>query len=228
MRLLLLAGLLCASPLCWPAGMERLKTMPLLTAAKANFGPGCNLELRIPVSAEFPITYSTSSGRGGSSIILERLPMPPYSIGSLYLGMGCHDIDTPDLFGSDPVRYDENQKQWVRDLSVALKSWDSGGGLRPDEVFAIDESIRVHALKNINSQGFAYTVDDWTGEETTRTRRLRYCLFRGRVALCGRGDVAILIDGPKGDLTPYVLEILRSVEFLPDAPPASAAAASQQ
>jgi hypothetical protein len=116
----------------------------------------------------------------------------------------------------------------VRDLSVALKSWDSGGGLRPDEVLAIDESIHVHALNNVNAQGFAYTVDDWTGEETTRTRRLRYCLFHAKVALCGRSDVAILIDGPKGDLTPYVLLILRSIEFMPDAPPAAAAPAPLQ
>jgi hypothetical protein len=57
---------------------------------------------------------------------------------------------------------------------------------------------------------------------------LDYCLFRAKVALCGHGEVGALIDGPKGDLTPYVLQILRSIEFLPDTPPGPAASAPQQ
>lgn len=149
-----------------------------------------------------------------------------YRAGKMPFQSVCFDINTPDLFAGAPVRYNENQKQWVRDLGVALRSWDSGNGLSPESVKSIDESIHVYALNNANSQGFAYTVDPWTGDEAGRTRMLDYCLFRAKVALCGHGEVGALIDGPKGDLTPYVLQILRSIEFLPDAPAPAASPAT--
>ena len=151
-----------------------------------------------------------------------------YHAGKMPFQSVCYDIDTPDLFAGAPVRYDEDQKQWVRDLSVALRSWDSGDGLRPDEVLAIDDSIRVYALTNANSQGFAYTVEPWTGDERGRTRQLDYCLFRAKVALCGHGDMGALVEGPMGDLTSYTLQLLRSIEFLPDASPAASASAPQR
>jgi len=140
--------------------------------------------------------------------------------------MVCYDTTTASVLEDAPVRYDREQKQWVRDLGRELRRWDLGGGLSPATVRAIDESLRVYPLNNVNSQGFAYTVDDWTGDEAQRARLLSYCLLRANIAVCASGRVvATLTDGPKGDLTPYVLEILRSIEFLPDEAPATSQSA---
>jgi hypothetical protein len=202
-------------------------SLPPLVPVRANFGPDCNLALRIPRGAEFPIRYSSKSGHGGSTIILR--PAPNRQI-SLYLGTVCYDTRVANVMGSAPVRFDHQQNQWVRYLGPALLSWGSGDGLAPDEVLAIDQSIRVYSLNNVNSKGFAYTTDAWTGDEATRERRLDYCLFRAHIAVCDGGGVVVgaLADGPQGDLTPYVLQILRSIEFLPDEPPPSASAPSGQ
>lgn len=201
--------------------------LPPLIPIKANFGPGCNLALRIPLGAQFPISYSPKSGNGGSTVMLESLPTQRFSEGRLYLGMVCYDVRVANVMADAPVRYDENQRQWVRYLGKELRRWDMGDGLDPATVLALDQSIRVYPLNNVNSQGFAYTADDWTGDEAKRSRRLSYCLFRANIAICTAGRVvAVLADGPKGDLTPYVLQILRSIEFLPDEPPANTSASS--
>jgi hypothetical protein len=212
------------------AGAAPIDLLPPLVQAMANFGPGCNLALRIPRGAEFPISYSAKSGHGGSTVMLESLPVRQVGIGRLYLGMVCYDTRVANVIGNAPVRFDSQQDQWVRHLGAALLSWDAGDGLNSDEVFAIDQSIRVYPLNNVNSKGFVYTTDDWTGDETKRTRQLSYCLFRAHIGVCsGRVEVAALAYGPKVDvITPYVLQILRSIEFLPDEPPSPASAPSAQ
>lgn len=218
-------ALLLASLASLPASAGQMKALPQLNPTTANFGPGCNLALRVPEGAYFPVTYSARSGHGGSTLMLEGLPLQQYKVGHLYLGTVCYDARTANVMSDAPVRYDAKQSQWVRYIGNELMQWDMGNGLAPETVKSIDESVRVYALDNVNSRGFAYTIDDWTGEEKTRMRRLKYCLFLGEAALWGRGDMGALADGPKGDLTPYVLQILRSIEFLPDASPAPAASA---
>lgn len=137
-----------------------------------------------------------------------------YRLGKMPLQSNCYDMKTANLLGSAPVRFDEGQQRWVRYIGNALKRW--GNDLRPDEVRAIDESIQVYSLNNANSKGFAYTEDPWTGDESGRTRTLDYCLFHGEVALCGHGEVGALVDGRRGDLSSYVLQMLRSIEFIED------------
>lgn len=81
------------------------------------------------------------------------------------------------------------------------------------------DALRAYTLQSINAHGFAFTEEDVTGDERWRIRFLDYCLFHAEMALCGRGEVGYVADGPKGDLTDYVLQILRSIEFLPTPPP---------
>jgi len=43
-----------------------------------------------------------------------------------------------------------------------------------------------------------------------------FCLINEPKALCGEGGVGYPTDSPKNDLTERVLEIIRTIEFLPD------------
>jgi len=63
------------------------------------------------------------------------------------------------------------------------------------------------------------TIDDAIGDEDGRQRHLHYCLIKPPKALCGNDDMGYLNAGKKGDLTPYALQILRSIEFIDDVPP---------
>ncbi len=137
-----------------------------------------------------------------------------YRLGKMPFQSNCYESSAPDLYAGAPVRYDETRKIWIRDIVPEIKMW--GPNLRHDEVLAIDRSIRVYPLSGADWAGFAFTKEAWTGDVAGRTRRLSFCLFHGPVALCGHGDVGLQSDGVKGDLTPYVLKILRSIEFVND------------
>lgn len=147
-----------------------------------------------------------------------------YLAGKMPFQSACYRADAGRLYDSAPVRHDHQEDGWALHFDNALKPWTNGGSitLTPGQVRSIVNSIHVYTVRALNSQGFAYTTDDWTGDERGRRRYLDYCLFRDMTALCGHGEVGYVADGPKGDLTPYVLGILRSVEFLADAPVAAA------
>lgn len=138
-----------------------------------------------------------------------------YRKGKLPFQSACYDATSPEVLGDAPVRFDASRNEWVRDISVALKRWASGGELRPEQLKSIAASIRTYPLNNVNARGFAYTEDSWTGDERSRVRRLQYCLFRKGVALCGAGDMGYLTSGEEKEMTRYTLDILRSIEFLP-------------
>lgn len=134
------------------------------------------------------------------------------------VSMQCFDAMEANLSADAPVRFDSARNEWVRDIEKEIQRWGGRDQLDMQEVQAIKNSIRVHPLKDGNSKGYAYTVEPWTGDESARTRTLDYCLFHAAIALCGHGSVGRLQDGRKADLTPYVLDILQSVEFLTDSP----------
>ena len=82
--------------------------------------------------------------------------------------------------------------------------------------------LRFYELTAKNSRGWAVAVDDIIGDERLRQRRLSYCLIREPKAICGGGDMGYLRDFRRhkdADLTPRMLDLLRSIEFLEDAPP---------
>jgi hypothetical protein len=72
---------------------------------------------------------------------------------------------------------------------------------------------RLYPIKTDNSSGFVRTTDEIIGDPDQRVRFFSYCLFHDAQAICGDGQVMKLAD-PKGNLLPYALEILRSVEFI--------------
>jgi hypothetical protein len=204
----------------------------LLTAAASSFGGE-----RQPPSAladkgkrptatmrYYDIPHEKPDGKGRSGEVCKIRFIDPYfgylsneeysSEAKEPLGIECFDSIAPNMHTEVPVRYDDEKQEWIRAIDIEIARWSQTGDLPVNDVLKIDRSIRVYSLNNVNSKGYAYTVDPWTGEESTRTRRMHYCLIHEPKMLCGKGDAGLVRDGPKGDLTSYGLAILRSIEFL--------------
>ena len=192
--------LLCLATAAMPVGAAN--SLPELTLdVKANMGPGCNIRLTIPITSEFPISYSNESGQGGGSVILRHLPKA-ISQGTMFLGLICYRDDDGTV-----------QRGWAR-FDSASQAWKPN--LDPEEEKQLKGAFHFYPLQAANRSGWAVTVNDINGDESTRHRTLHYCLINPPKAICGHGDVGYLKDGRKGDLTDYALKILRSIEFLPD------------
>jgi hypothetical protein len=98
----------------------------------------------------------------------------------------------------------------------------------PDDSAAFRRTTKIYQLSTGNAQGWAIRYDDEIGDESNRQRHLHYCLIREPKAICGEGVMGYLEDikkRPKTDLTPYALQILRTIEFVDDS---SKVGASQQ
>jgi len=186
----------------------------------ANLIPGCRFRVTIPKAATL-VTGPINRDSGGFIVenprdLKTRLYIEPFR-----LGFECVDAT------------DGNVNRGWATFDNTLGRWQAN--LDPDEVPKRNKSARLYQLQNVNSTGWAITIDDVIGEEFARGRVLHYCLVRPPKALCGHGDMAQLIDhSRKADLTPYGLKILRSIEFL-DTPvtasqtdPASAASSSSR
>jgi hypothetical protein len=79
-------------------------------------------------------------------------------------------------------------------------------------------STKHHAI-TAGGHGGQELAGDTIGDEAHRQRKFSFCLFHPPKAICGQGNVGILREGRKADLTPHALKIIRSIEFLPDEPP---------
>jgi len=97
--------------------------------------------------------------------------------------------------------YNVEKEQWV----PIFDNERAARNLRP--------VTKVRELKAINGSGFYLTLDDTNGDPDRRERYMTFCIFQDVVAVCGDRVVMSLVD-PKGDLLPYMLRILRSVEFV--------------
>lgn len=124
-----------------------------------------------------------------------------------------------------PVRYDEASNQWVRDITKiegypSNEMFDEYPKIAKNSAELIDKTTHFYPLKNVNSTGYAYTFDGVVGKEFART--LRYCLIHDVQALCGEYVVGNANTKKNSGMTPYVLSVLRSIEFIEDeSPPTS-------
>ena len=202
-----------------PAPQEPTKTAVL------DMGPGCRMSVTVPEAAR---ESGSPEGGGSGSITIENplnLKRKTY-IEPFYLRFICHDADPEALSQSAPLRYDARAQTWRKDMQ---KLYDLYIEPSPSFKRALDRAVRIHEMKSVNAQGFAYTLDDVTGEESTRRRVLYYCLMHGPKAVCNSFDTRMgylpdIQRNPRNDLTPYALKILRSIEFLDDAVQAAPAA----
>jgi len=119
----------------------------------------------------------------------------------------------------DKASFDPQTEIWTKDVDKRIRTL--GFEVSPQEYKSLyadfDKAIRVYNLTAVNSKGVASTEADTTGDEKNRRRQMGFCLFHQTKALCGGGVVGYIPDGPRSDLSVKVLEILRTVEFLPDA-----------
>lgn len=81
----------------------------------------------------------------------------------------------------------------------------------------LDKASDVYTIQAKNSSGFVYTEDDLTDYKWLRKRTMHFCLLHPPKALCGEGTIMQPND-PKSNVLPYLLDILRSIEFIADKP----------
>lgn len=140
------------------------------------------------------------------------------------LQSSCFPRSYANQLDEQPVRHDPQADRWVPDIEKYVR-WMSGGP-DPEYEAKVRAAVRVYPLESVNARGYAFTNEAVIGDEESRIRHFTYCLFRDEVALCGFGDVGYVAEGPAGDLSAYVLQLLRSVEFLPEPLKAADAPAS--
>lgn len=205
MRLLATAGVfLLLGGMAWAKQPPEQPLYPALVATVANFGPGCHIKLVIPSRSEFPVTYGVEPGTGGASIILASLP---FWNGEWFIGFTCYSKNS-ERAKDDLITWGETAERWIPN--------PDGWPLHPEMRFTI------YGVETPNANGWAHTTDDTAIEETRAERRLRYCIYHGDRAICGGstvGGLTTINRHPQADRTPYVLKILRSIQFLEDAPP---------
>jgi hypothetical protein len=110
--------------------------------------------------------------------------------------------DAANLYGG---RWDVHSKRWIPYYKNSR------------EQRLASPVSRIYQVQSRNAAGFLRTTDQINGEESQRVRFYTFCLFHMDKAVCGDGQSRFLTE-PSGDYLPYILRILRSVEFT-DAPP---------
>jgi hypothetical protein len=128
------------------------------------------------------------------------------------------DPSKPNLADGLSVNFDVNANRWVKDRS-RFEAHLRAQGMEEEWVKKYADADRFYELATQTAKGFAMTRDDVIGDESRRERHLHYCLIREPKAICGQGVMGTLKDikkRPKTDLTPYALQILRTVEFVDD------------
>ncbi|WP_157651087.1 hypothetical protein [Burkholderia ubonensis] len=97
--------------------------------------------------------------------------------------------------------YDEHGKKWIPYFESTR-----------DEKL-LGTFTNVFNLEAVNGNGFYLIQDDQDGDPDQRERYLSFCIFHEAMAVCG-GEPVMYLSDPNGDLLSYVLEVLRSVEFV--------------
>ncbi|MGJ7609156.1 hypothetical protein ACSFA7_32820 [Variovorax sp. LT1R20] len=171
----------------------------------ANFGPGCRIRIARPETSEFSIAYRPDGERGGGALILRGLRLFP---GEWILGLSCY-----------PANEGHVRNGWA--VPVGNGGWRSNDNESSMEMGRLN-ALSFHDLVSVNARGWAVAVDDTVGDERFRQRTLFYCIVRGPKAICGNNEMGYLKDihrDPRADMTPQAICLLRSIEFLEDAPP---------
>ena len=132
------------------------------------------------------------------------------------INFNCYSSDD-EIVGAGPVRFDTQRHEWIRDIEKRIAntgtSWSAKELIEMRRDFV--RAIKVYSFYTIKAYGYAYTEDDTTGNAAWQRRRLHYCLMKEAKALCGDAEY---MSAKRVDLTQYILQILRSIEFIDEAP----------
>lgn len=193
---------------------------------EANLGEGCRFAVtllgkkgvRVPSdSAMTAVGGDPKYAQGG--MVAAPYPAPWKSkshMTSIRFNLRCEDA-REQLESKGLAKFNTQKGIWEKDVSGRFEL--DGGKLASEDYQLYDQATRLYNIVAVNSNGYVATEEDVIGDEEKRERRLNFCVFHGSKALCGMGSVAYLADGSKGDLTPYALEMIRSIEFLEDIAP---------
>lgn len=192
--------------------------LPALEEHTGFFGPGCHVKILVPSigqftfsRGEFTLRGEHRRGTGWGQIDLNDLLYP-------YSTRWSHRFDCN---GSSDTRY--NLARWVASSSTEHGiTWylTEEGRARLQE-----GTLQFYEFQTKDASGVAVTVDQTKGDiqDYNNRRRILYsCLVHLPVTVCGSSTMGYLHrirQIPQADLTPYVLSILRSIEFLKDEPP---------
>jgi len=193
---------------------------------EANLGDGCRFAVtlpgkkgvRVPSNSDQTAVSGNPEMRQGGMVAAPYPPPWKSSLPSIGFNLYCYDKNDPKQLHTYGVLNEKNQR-WIKDVSLMRKSLkDSEDGFEKVYAEQIIATTYVYDIRARNAHGWADTFEELTGDERGRKRYMSFCLFHQKKTLCGNGTVAQLAEGRKGDLTPYALEILKSIEFLSDGP----------
>ncbi|WP_148092450.1 hypothetical protein [Variovorax sp. KBW07] len=196
---------------------------PALTADSAppqriSMEPDCDIRLIDPYNGKFE-SESPSNAR------YKKIPPPsPSSLEALEFSWICISKDDSRVGFHGIASFDPYAKKWVLDWSRIV----GGAATKREEQWQYSwyrAQYKLIQLNAVNSNGYAIVDRAQTGDgaipaESDKKAQdigpvvLSFCLLHKTKAICGNGHVGQKHDGPKGDLTPYTLKIIHSIEFL--------------
>lgn len=193
-----------------------------MQSTQINLGNDCRVGVTLPTSMK--------RNEQGS---LVWYPMPSWwkSKNSDYfqLNIQCISSSSGDL-PSTLASFDVTKNLWTKDKSYFKKSIlevlhdprNTSAAYQPknenEYIDKVYKATDIFDLKTSNAHGWAEVAWVVPSGDLNDNRSLSFCLFHVSKAVCGTANVAKRSDSPNNDLTKYVLEILRSIEFLEDAP----------
>ena len=170
-----------------------------------NLGPGCRFSATIPRSSTVSARYASTEPFGSGGLGLDKLP-PPQN----YWGVDFHCSRSDQDFVIAGWAISDGDEWKLNDNTT-------------NNLLLGLNALRFYQIKFVQSNGWVVTYDDTFGDERFRQRTLSYCIVRLEKAICGESKVGYLESikkNRKADLTPYVLKILKSMNFLEDIAPA--------
>jgi hypothetical protein len=198
------------------------RAYPPLKPVIENLGQGCRIKIDLPVDhhtpcyscyktpfkfdPEYPVKNHELDG-GDIRIYLMNLPHWP---GNWSIDFTCYHSSYAE-FIYKMVRFDNKIHRWI------LNSHNDYDAYRLPEA-----NFRIRQIKTKTGYGWLATHDETYGEKNSRIRNLVYCVFHDERAICGSSDVGYpetIRHNPIADRTPYVLRMVKSIEFLEDVPP---------
>ncbi|ACC75187.1 hypothetical protein PPMP20_01805 [Paraburkholderia phymatum] len=193
---MLLSCLICPPSFASTTATEK----PATAGAKlaVNMGEGCAISV-----ADLFAGHLASGMAMNASYWTDRPPVKT-TIGDFAVNFVCsHATETSkeQVANQHGATYDNSANRWTLYFESAR------------DRHMLSPVTHIHIIKALNSSGFYTTQDDVDGDPKQRVRFFSYCLFHDSLAICGSGQVMRLSE-PKGNLLPYVLDILRTVEFV--------------
>lgn len=221
-----LVGLLVFSPIACAGSPQ--KSFPPFQRLVADLGPGCRFAVTLlgrkgvvspQDSSRTEVGGDPKVGKGG--MVEAPYPKPWKGImNSLGFSIQCYgknDSGRPITLAWNNPQSDHwvKNKEQMKQLLLESEAYQSDEELLRETI----RTTNIFDIRTVNSHGWAETYVDQIGDEELRQRHMRFCLMHESKALCGNGAIGYLSNGPKGDLTKYALDMLRSIEFLDSAAP---------